>query len=324
MQPLTPRHVAILRALRRYFFMPAALIRDATAPTDKDASVTRENLRRLLPLGYVKRHEPRFLEFGKATAPPVYLPTIKGSCALAAATGDVNLILHVEPTFRDWISIHHYTALTALHMTIDAAFAAQDHVKQHALYFEHEVVQPDALEPSKRFRLNTAFPDSPIRCCPDSAFEIEVKGYRRAIYVEREMGSDTPMRVVAKKHKGYAELERTGLFRRHFPHARDFRVLALTPNAAWRDSLRAAFKEREGPATRLKAGAHLWMFVAAPDLTAQSFLHEPIVHVIQEKGGGIIEPPPLPVVPPPAGYTPRPAASPDIGATAGATAGGGS
>ena len=164
---LSPKLVAILRVLRRYFFATTAQIRDAVAPSDKDGSVTREQMRKLLAHGYVRRHEPRLLEHGKTTAPPVYLPTIKGCCALATSTGDVNHILQVEPTFKDWLSIHHYTALTALHMTIDAAFAGQKHVTQHSLYFEHEVVQPDALEPSKRFRLNTVVSEKPyVVCCP--------------------------------------------------------------------------------------------------------------------------------------------------------------
>jgi len=318
---LTPRHTAILRAQRRYFFMTTAQIRDASAPADKDGSVTREHLRKLLALGFTKRHEPRFLETGKATAPPVFLPTVKGSCALAVATGDVNDILHVEPTFRDWISIHHYTALTSLHMTIDAAFAAQTHVTQHALYFEHEVVQPDALEPSKKFRLNTIVSDTPrIVCCPDSGFEVEVGGHRRAIYVEREMGSDTPQRAIAKKHKGMALLSETGLFRRHFPLAKDMRVLAICPNPSWRDALRAAFKERDGVSPKLKAGAHLWLFVAAQYVAKEAFLHEPMAHVVSEKEGVVTERGPLPFVPPPTGYAPK--AAPAAGVTAGASAGG--
>ncbi len=320
MPPLTPKLVAILLVLRRYFFMQTAQIRQAVAPADKDGSVTREQLQKLLALHYVRRHQPRILELGKATAPPVFLPTVLGSCALARETGDIGHILQVEPTFKDWLSIHHYCALTALHMTIDAAINAQSAVKQHALYFEHEVIQPDALEPSTRFRLNTIVSDTPrVVCCPDSAFEIEVSGHRRAIYVEREMGSDTPMRVVAKKHKGMALLSDTGLFRRHFPHAKDMRVLALAPNPSWRDGLRAAFREKDGTSTKLKPGAQLWLFIAVQDLTVEKILHEPTVHTIQEKDGVVIERGPLPLVPRPAG---APVTGATTGATAGATAGG--
>ncbi len=293
---MTPKHVAILTALRTYYFMPAALIRDVSSPNDKDVSVTREALRRLLALGFVRRHQPRLLEFGKTTAPPVYLLTTSGACALAAETGNVDHLLQVEPTFKDWISIHHYVSLAALHVTIDHALSVQTHVKRHALYFEHEVVCPDAMQPSKRFRLNSIVSEGPhIACCPDSAFEVEVRGHRRAIYVEREMGSDNPARVVAKKHKGYAGLA-GGQFKAHFPLAHDMRVLAICPHAAWRDSLRAAFREDK---TGLKIGAKLWLFVAAQDVTKEKFLHEPIVYTIEQKDGTVIGRGPIPFIPGP-------------------------
>lgn len=296
---MTPKQILILSALRRYFYMTAALIKMAASPKgDKDGSVTREQLRRLVAMGYIRRHEPRILEYGRTTAPPVFLLTIAGSCALAQHTGNLNHVLQVEPTFKDWISIHHYVSLAALHMRIDDAIAAQSYVTQHALYFEHEVICPDALEPSKRFRLNTLVAQNPnIFCCPDSAFEIEVRGQRRAVYVEREMGSDNPMRVVAKKHMGYSLLSKES-FKKHFPLAVDMRVLAICPFPAWRDSLRAAFKESRGG---LKAGAHLWQFVAAEDLTTEKFLHEPIVYKIEQKEGKVVERGPVPFTPRPPG-----------------------
>src|SRR5439155_1358503 len=112
----------------------------------------------------------------------------------------------IEPNFADWMSLTHYCALSSLHITIDAAFAQQNRVRMHKLFFEHEVINASA-EKGAPFRLHTTVNPLPaIYCCPDSAFEIEISNHRRAIFIEREMGSDLPARVVAKKHKGYALL----------------------------------------------------------------------------------------------------------------------
>jgi hypothetical protein len=302
---LTARFIGILTALRRYFYLRTADIRDMVVPADADGSITRECMRNLLKLGFVRRHEPRLLEVGRMTAPPIYVLTLAGSCALATETGDCSLMLTVEPTFRDWLSLSHYLSLSRIHWTIDGAFAAQSAVTQHALYFEHEVIRPDADEPSKKYRLNTKVTDA-VSCCPDSAFETEYRGSRRAWYVEREMGSDTPGRVAGKKSKGYAALGR--FFQRHFPHATDFRVLAICPNAGWRDML---VREMVN-----KPAAELWLFCAIGDVTVEKFLHEPIFYKLQanpeaaKPGEKMAVRGPLPLIPRP------PAVAPDAGGSA--------
>lgn len=269
---LTQRQTAILRALRRYWYLRTAQIRDLIVPADSDGSITRNVMRTLLQLGYVRRHEPCLIEPGKFRAPPIYVLTIKGSNALAVATGDCAQILGVEPSFRDWMSLHHYCALSEFHMTLDAAIQAQVHVKMTGLQFEHEIINPRAAG-AERFKLHTAV-GAGLFCCPDSAFETEVLGWRRAWYVEREMGSDTPGRVAAKKSKGYAAMavpaQPGPLYHRHFPQAKDFRVLAVCPNPDWRDALRREMTN--------KPGAALWVFLSITDATPQSILHGQIVY----------------------------------------------
>jgi len=301
---LTPNQLAVLKALRRYFYLRTAQIKDLVYPRDKDCSVTRECMRRLHGIGFVRRHEPRIVEMGKMTAPPIFILTQKGGCVLAAETGDTSDLLTVEPNFSDWLSLNHYCALSSLHMTIDGAIAKQSRVKQHALYFEHEVFNAQAKEPSDRFRLHTTISKMPlVYCCPDSAFEIEFTGMRRAVFVEREMGSDMPGRVAAKKCKGYAGLHSTGLFKRHFPEARDFRVLAVCPKPSWRDLLRKEMKD--------KPGAELWTFAAVEDINVEKFLSVPILYTV-DRG-------PLPFTP--AGPSP---AAPGAEGSGGGSAGGGS
>ena len=54
---------------------------------------------------------------------------------------------------------------------------------------------------------------SNVKCCPDSVISVEVDGYLRVLFFEYETGADgSPQRVVAKKHKGYAQLQASGLF----------------------------------------------------------------------------------------------------------------
>ena len=220
---------------------------------------------------------------------------------LATDTGDCGLLLTVEPTFRDWMSLHHYLSLSRLHMTIDVAFAEQVAVKQHALYFEHEVILPDADEPSAEIP-RCIRPSPRIRRCSAARLRLRdgVPRARRAWYVERETGSDTPGRVAAKKCKGYAGLGQ--LYKRRFPHAGDFRVLAVCPNAGWRSLLMREMKR--------KPGAELWLFCAAQDVTAANVLHEPIFYKLQanpeagrEKEMAVRGP--LPLIPRPPAYPGR-------------------
>lgn len=302
---LTDRDIAAFHFLRRYHYARTPQLRDAHFPADKDGSVTRGRLRLCEKEGYVRRNNAQVVDpLDPQTQSPIWALTLKGSAALARATGDVSLLLKSEPSFKDWLSLNHYTALTALHWMFDRAVAAQTHVTLHALCFEHEVADPSASDPAKRFVLYTRTSEGVV-CVPDSAVEVQPAGLpRRAIYVEREMGTDTPQRVAAKKHKGYAELAGKALFKRHFPEAQDFRVLCLAPSPSWRDALRKEMQD--------KPGSDYWLFVSSPDLTADAILHAPIVY----KAG---DDKPVPLLPPPK----APAGTPPGVGAAGREAGGG-
>ncbi len=288
---LTDRDYRILRYHLRYFYLRASHLRTLVAPHDNDGSIVRARLRKMLTAGYVRRYEPKLADPNHGLA-PIYAATVKGANALLAKTGDPSVALSVEPTFADWMSMNHYCTLSSLHIHLDALFAAQEVVTQHALYFEHEVVRAQATNPSERYRLHSTISVEPrVLCCPDSAFETELAGYRRAWYVEYETGSDNPARAAAKKFKGYAGLQRTEQYRRHFPAARDFRVLAVCPNAGWRDSMR---KE-----VGTKDGRELWLFVALDDLLRMTSLHDPVWHTV-DRGPLPLVPPPRPLPSPPA------------------------
>lgn len=283
---LTARDIAWMGFLRRYYYARTSQISEAYFPADADGSVTRSRVRLAEREGYVRRNHSQVTDpLDPRTQSPIWALTLKGATALARATGDASLVLRAEPSFRDWLSLNHFASLTSLHWMIDRAIAAQTHVVLHGLCFEHEVADASASDPDKRYRLYTRTSEKVV-CVPDSGIMIQAGCLPgRVIYMEREMGSDLPTRVAAKKHKGYAELAAHGLHRRHFPEAADFRVLCLAPSASWRDAIRDAMRD--------KPGADYWLFVASPDLTADTVLHSPIVHRCGHAG-------PVPLVPPPA------------------------
>ena len=288
---LTQRDVGTLEFLRRYFYARTPQIRDARFPADKDGSVTRGRLRLAEKEGYVRRSGAQVVDpLDPQTQAPVWALTVKGSAALARATGDASLLLKCEPSFKDWLSLNHFCALTALHWMIDRAIAAQTHVTLHALHFEHEVADPAATDPDRRYVLYTRTSEHVV-CVPDSLVVVQPAGLpRRAIYVEREMGTDLPQRVAAKKHKGYAELAAGNLFKRHAPDAQDFRVLCLAPSPSWRDALRKEMRD--------KPGSDLWLFAATTDLTVQGVLHAPIVYkAADDKAVPLLPPPKAPAAP---------------------------
>ena len=286
---LPPRDRDILRLLRRYVYLRTNQIRDALIPHDDDGAITRGRMRKLAAAGLVRRYQPKLVdELG--TTPPVFVLTLKGSSVLVAECNDRTQLLEVEPKFDDWMSLNHYCGLAAFHLLLDKAIADQTAVKLHHLYFEHEVIRPDQSDPAKKYRLYTVVTETPrIVCVPDSAFETEYMGYRRAWYVERETGSDTPARVASKKAKGYAGFQTTQLYRRHFPLANDFRVLALCPSPAWRDALRREMKD--------KPGSDAWLFASQTDVRAESILHGPIWSKLDRDGLALV-PAPTPALAP--------------------------
>ena len=281
---VTDRDVSILRALRRYYYLRARQIGSLVAPNDKDGGIVRSRMRALEKEQLARRCEKSILDhLDPQTAAPAWILTLKGSATLARVTQDASLLFQCEPTFRDFSSIGHYCRLSALHILIDLAIAAQVRVKLSGLTFEHEVVEPCASDPAKKFKLYTQVSAEPkIPCIPDSAFVLEVEGRRRAYFVEYETGSDSPGRVCALKHKGYALLHSTRKYLDIFPEVSDFRVLCCCPYASWRETLRTQMKD--------KPGAGLWLFVTTPEITAENFLHGELVFKVETAR-------PLPLIP---------------------------
>lgn len=269
---LTERDKQIYKFLHRYFYARAHQVRDAVIPSDTDGSITRGRLRAAEKAGDARRYLPKHIDPNNPqTTAPIWILTQQGCATLAKALGDTTFLRAAEPSFAAWMSLSHYCCTTSIMWTIDRAVAAQDRVKLSDMAFEHEVADPRADDPARRYRLYTRISDSPkVVCVPDAGFVLEVDGRQRAFFLEYETGSDNPSRVCALKHKGYAGLHATKKYLDIYPGVQDFRVLVLCPYVSWRDALR---KELKG-----KPGQALWLLVATPEFSAQTCLHAPIVY----------------------------------------------
>lgn len=269
---ITARILAILMILWRYKFVTTAQIRRWAVSTDKDGSVTREVLRKILAAGLAKRFKAEVHNPLVTSSVPIWTPTEAGCCLLATKTGDPSYILDAMPNTNAWTMFAHYAEVSELIHSIEASFEREADATIGALYFEHDVIS-DQKEPENRFRLYTVIrPDKEKRivCVPDAAFEVTFGQYRRAYYIELERGTDTPKRVAAKKSPGYAGMQQH--FRKHFPGAQDWRVLFVWPNAGLRDAARRAVDP---------AKSEMWLFAAFPDIT-EGFLHEPVIYTAQD------------------------------------------
>jgi hypothetical protein len=300
---LTERDIFVLFLLRRYYYLRARQIGAIVAPHDKDGAIIRGRLRLLEKAGLVRRCEKAILDHtNPETAAPVWILTLRGSTELARARQDTSLLFHCEPSFRDFSSLNHYCRLSALHILLDAAIAAQDRVKLSDLTFEHEVIDPSASDPAKKFKLYTQVSNEPkIPCVPDTGFVTTVSGRKRAFFTELETGSDSPARAVSFKHKGYALLHETRKFLDIFPDVTDFRVLCFCPYTSWRKTMQEQMKGKPGEA--------LWLFLTTSEITAANFLHGDLAYKVESDK-------PIPLFPAPA--TP----SPGGGAGGGAPGGG--
>jgi len=252
----TERDVDILKSLDRYGLMLARQIRQLHFPEDRDVSTTRARLRQLEAVGWIGRRRALVAVEPSSTA-PVWHNTERALCELAMATGDASYLDHNLPNSKLWANNAHNAAVTEVLMGVDAAVAAQRKVRITRFFMEHTAI-PQPKGPSIRLATVTQEQPKRILSLPDAGLELEDdEGQCMAYYWELETGKNMPKRAAALKAPGYHTLFSTRKFKLHF-RVDDFRVVAVTPSAGWRDALRAAMKD--------KPGNEKWRFVAMPDL----------------------------------------------------------
>jgi hypothetical protein len=218
-----------------------------------------------------------------AMAAPVYYPARAGVELLAAHDDEKWLLTSTR--LPQWQHLAHFVAISDLHITADQSVARQAYVTLTDWANEYDVLNKEATAPAERFRLYTLIQQSPkLVCVPDCAFVLEVKGHRKAFYVELERATSAPSKVAAEKTPGYAALHQRQLHKKHFPGVLDdFTVLVTAPDARWRDALRRAF--------RGKPGIELYRFAATTELTPETFLFGSVWYPCVGEAVPLVKPP---------------------------------
>lgn len=271
-----------------YKFLTTAQIRNWCVPNDKDGSITREVLRKMLAAGLARRFRAEVNNPLVTPSMPIWTPTEAGCCLLATKTGNASHLLDALPSTSNWTQFAHYVAMSELIHTFTKAIDAQCYAKMGRVYFEHDI-KSDAKEPENKYRLYTVVSQNDSKrvvCAPDAAAEFMVDHFRRVVFFELERGTDTPRRASAKKMPGYSGMNRH--FQKLFPEAQDWRVLFVWPNAGLRDAARRSVDP---------AKAATWLFAALPDITG-SFLHEPVIYTANDGPKPFIKPPATPATTP--------------------------
>lgn len=290
------RDIAILKDVAHYGAMSRAQIEARHfGSNDGQARTARKRLKYLNDerlLGRVR------LQYSESSATYGYYPTPKGLELLLQVTGDEKYRT-VSTSPPSHIHLLHRLAMTDTHVQLDDAVAAHPHVKLLRWINEFDTVNADesVTDPAKKYTLFTELSKLPrLVCKPDAAFLTEVaddagRVHRRVHYLEQDRDTESAPHYVAMKVKGYAELARRQLHRRHFPDTTmaEFVILMVSPTAGRRDLLAAAMREKD-KAGKDKPGAELWRFVAKGDLTPRAFFHEPIYRKADGTAARLLKP----------------------------------
>ena len=266
---ITERDIELLKALCRYYVLNRPQIQRLCFRDDTTGRSTRRRLQALVAEKFINRTHVQVYSPAAGTAAPAFYPSRKGCEFLAEFCGDEHYLATPTQTPQPH-HLFHWLAVSDTHITIDAAIADQADVEIVEWLSEWDVANKDETVPERRYRIYTLIRENPrLICAPDAAFLLAVRGAAKVFYLEQDRNTSGVKQIAASKTPGYAALAERQLHRRHFPQTtlETFGVLMVAPTAPRRDALRKALRE--------KPGSHLWRFVAAPDLTPETFLHGP-------------------------------------------------
>lgn len=269
---ITERDIAVLRALVRYFVLNRMQIQRLCFPGDPNGRITRRRIQALADAKMIGRTHVQVFQPISGTPAPVYYPAPKGCAFLAEIMGDERILTTPTQTPQPH-HLFHWLAVSDTHIALDAAIATQSEVALLDWLSEWDIANKDESAPEKRFRIYTLINESPrLVCAPDAAFLLATRGHAKVFYLEQDRNTSGVNQIAASKTAGYAVMAERCLHRKHFPQTTldAFSVLMVAPNERRRDALRKAMCS--------KAGAALWRFAAAPDLSPERLFHEPIWH----------------------------------------------
>lgn len=267
---LTDRDVRVLLVVATYYVLNRPQIQRLCFPTDQTGRVTRRRLQALVSKRLLNRHRAQVVYPNSAPAGSIYYPSEKGCQCLAEHTGD-DTYLAKPVDCPQQHCILHWLAMSDTHIKLDEAIASQSKVQLNGWINESDIVNADERRAELRYRLYTLLSEKPrLICAPDAAFALTAAGYTKVFYLEQDRGTTGARQLVARKIKGYSVLAKQGGHARHFSetNVEEFTVLCVTLNAGRREALRRAFKTKDG--------SEQWKLASAEELTADSFLFEPV------------------------------------------------
>ncbi len=277
--------VRVLRALADYYVLSVPLLKTLCFPEHKHTRGTRNRLARLYRHGYVQKTQVQ-ISFGSGNSGPVYFPSKKGNLALAAWFDDPRFLAVNTRRPRSDL-LYHWLAISGTQAIVRQAIGRQSVVTLESWINEWEVVDKETDE-KERYYLHTQLGENPpLSCSPDAGFLLSVGEYKKVFYLEQDRATSDPKQVAARKVKGYAELYRRQLHRRHFPAAtaERFTVLLVTTDTFQRNQI------AHEVARHAEHEPGLWLFVDQRELKPETFLHEPITYNCQLESAPLVKHP---------------------------------
>ena len=282
---ITERDIQILLALFHYYLLSRAQIQRLLFRNDTDGRITRRRLQLLVDLHLINRTQMQVCRHAAGAPAPVYYLSRKGCEVLAEYLNSERYLLGCTETPLPH-HILHWLSISDRHITVDESLGNQDEVQLLEWNNEWDIVNKDEAAPEKHYRLYTLIRQVPrLVCAPDAGFLLQRNDTRKVFYLEEDQNTSGVYQVANQKTPGYAAMVEKQLHRRHFPTTTvdSFDIVVVAPNERRRDALRKAVSK--------KPGAELWRFVAAPELTAETFLHGKIFYPCDGDPGSLLQPP---------------------------------
>ena len=262
--PLTALDMNILKIIALYYVLTREQVQKIGCAGHASGRGTRKRLLRLAQNGLIVKHKMQITLPGMNGAAPAYYPTKKGAETLANFYSDDRfLATNTKHPRADRLA--HWIAINETRMVVESSAAATDGIKLLRWITEWETVNKDAAK-TNQFCLHTQLTENPpLSCSPDAGFLIERGDKRMVYYLEEDRGTSGIRHIAARKSKGYDQLKKLGLHRKHFPETTfdDFRVLFVTTN-----DYRA---EKAVEEMQSKPGNELWLSMNRQNFTDDNF-----------------------------------------------------
>jgi hypothetical protein len=277
---ITDRDMQVLLCLARHHLLNRFQIQRLCFPADKDGRVARRRLAALTEEGLIRKHYIQIVSQYDKPAGAIYLLTPCG-CRFLADKKGMKDYLFKPVNLPHALYLSHQLAVAEFHMILDSAISGQSQVTLEAWHNEFDIINSGEPDTKKHYRLFTEIQAWPrLVCAPDAAFMLARHGTHFIFYVELDRGErnrgTNAKNIVLHKNRGYRELARLGLHRRHFPgtNAEGFSVLLIAPNASRRDAICRAFGKKDPHLYR----TDLWQFASLKDISSENMLQSEIFY----------------------------------------------